>query len=374
MSKKVKKVELLVFILSLMWGPTQAQAKLDPYVNVGVASGYDSNITLAKEEVRESFFSTFILGLGLKQESKIQKLGAEVSLRQRFFATESEFNNLSEAFRLSYALDLSEKDRFKLTNRFDHAEEPRSLEDAFGSQGGRYSYFKNSVGLAYEKDISEALISRLRYKHDDNFYNRKDILDTQLNLVGFDLDYALSSANIFLTTYEFLNRTFSNDESSQTHSWGLGLRHYLSKQLSVEGKVGANRIRVSDGEWSTTPRYRLALLNELDETMQSVLSFEKQSATNSTSAEVFDSWRLTANINKDLSDRLHGSAGSFLGQGDYEDSGATDDLWGVQLGLNYDLTKRSAVNVGYSYTSYDSSREINDYVKNLITVGWTSEF
>jgi hypothetical protein len=369
---------LLIFSVLLFCFPrpafslTAGDFEITP--RAGMSESYDDNITYVKDNPQSDWITELLVGLGIRREGKNNLLTMDVSATHQFFFDNSSFDNTSEYLDVNFLQEISKYDTLRITDTFSHSEEPRSFADAFGRTTGRYSTFQNDAGVDYRHDFSQQLAGNLRYANSLTNYSRNDLSDSDMNTVGTGLDYAFNSANIASLNYDWMKRDFSPGASATTRELAGVLRHFFTAQVYLDLQGGADFIKSFNEEESTKPLFRAALINDIDETTRTGIRFEKQYTTTSYTQDLFDMWRVSVNLLKQLTSRFTATFNAFYGQGTYVTTDIQDDLTGVGLGCNYDLTKDAKVNLGYSFSQDDSTDAVNSYTKNVIYLGMEMKF
>ncbi len=89
---------------------------------------------------------------------------------------------------------------------------------------------------------------------------------------------------------------------------------------------------------------------------------------------MFNSWRLSGGVSRQLLKRLTGSASAFYGRGEFASFKIKDNYVGANAVLAIELTKNVRATLGYTYSETASTIGIRDYRKNVISLGIESEF
>ncbi len=374
----MKRVGLSFLVLGLFLFNSSGYAinlsdiKLTP--RVSIFEVYDDNITSASTNTKEDFITTVNLGLDLDFLGKTEKLTLSGTLTQQLFSKESDFNNTSESISASFDKEFSKYDRISIKDTFTHSQDPSSFEDEFGRTSGKYSYYRNRVNLSYTKDINKNLSLIMKYANE--YYNdtRASSADSYYNSLGLEADYYLNSSLVLLSEYNFSIRKFDPGNDSTTNNLTAGIRKFFTPQIYLDAKAGIDFIDTFSGKNLTKPEYILILTDEIDETTVGRISFTKSYSTNSSTADIFDNWRITATYSKQLLQRLTAFLDAFYGKGTYETLAIEDTLKGASIGFSYDLTKNSKFVTKYSYSETSSNIATREYTKNMIYVGMDVAF
>jgi opacity protein-like surface antigen len=343
-------------------------------IKTSVAEIFDDNVTFAESKAKADVISLLSLGLGLKGEGRLGAASLDAGIRQRLFARNADFNNTEEELRFDWRGELSKRDRFSMVNAFVHAEEPRSFEDAFGQTNGRYGYSRNRVNLAYTRDVAKQLSISGAYGNELYNASRDDLRDSWQHQAGAQADWILSAMTIARGRYEFSHRSFDPGGNATRHTTAAGVQQYLTSHLYAEAMAGVSLISASDAADTVKPMFLASLTHDVDERTKGVLSFTKETATTSSTAELFSSWRVSGNLRRQLSRRLNGEGSVFDGQGSYGALDIDDRLAGADAGLAYELRPDMTGRVSYAFSRAASNRHSREYDKNVVLVGLTAEF
>lgn len=364
----------LIFLMSTGGYASYMYNGLDITPNASVQESYDDNITDVKNNPISDSISQLLVGLGIKQEGKTESLSLDTKIEEDLYAQHSTFDNTSEYMNLNYKEDFSHYDQLKVTDVFSHAEQPTSFANAFGSTPGFYYTYQNTVNMAYHHDLSEQLGVNFRYSNEILDFVNNSSSNSTLNTVGTGLEYALDSATILKTDYDYNYRDFYPGPSATENEVSLGLKRYLTPQLYAELRSGADIINSFNGENYVKPLYKASLTNDIDETTQTGISFEKQYTTTGYSQDLFNAWRVSANYVKQLTSRLTATINVFYGNGDYITTPTKEKYTGAAIGVSYQLTKMTKVTLSYTFSQDDSTTQTNTYTKNVVFLGITKEF
>ena len=204
--------------------------------------------------------------------------------------------------------------------------------------------------------------------------SKKDVKDTLLHRVGFDVNYIKTSATAFLLGYDFTTRHVDSGGSANVYTLSTGIRHFLTKQLYVDARTGVSMVDAFDGSNTSEPNIVVSLTNDFNETDSAGLSYRKTSMPSSYTADIFDSWRVTANLRKQLLDRLRMVLSVFFGEGEFNAQSITDKQTGINARLNYDVSKDAVAFLAYTYSQVDSNIDTRNYGRNLIESGFRISF
>jgi hypothetical protein len=336
---------------------------------VTVRESYDDNITFAPNNEKADSVTRFGYGIVSALEGKKSNLSFSGNINYDLFARYNNYDNFSQSVSVGGDYEISPYSRVNFSDSFNHAQEPRSLDDAFGSNNGRYSYYQNGFTAAYYRDLSAHLVWGINYNNGLYTYTRDDLSDSYTNGGGTSLEYIFSSRTAASIYYDFLRRDFDPGTSSSTHSATMGFRHNITEQLTFNGKVGANFLDSYGNKRYAKPSFSLSLDQALSDRMNAGLSFSKNYSTTSYSQDIFNSWRLSARISRQLLAKLRVNASAFYGRGRYEESNIKDSLYGGEGGLGYEWSDNTTLSLNYNHSRTASNRPSREYTRNNVSMG-----
>lgn len=347
--------------------------KLDVKVVTGVAETYDDNITSSESNEKSDFITEIRAGIEGEYKTKRQELKFNAASIQELFARESDFNNNAQEAAFDYRLILSPESKLRILDSLDHFEEAQSFEDSLGRTDGRYSRTRNVLGFDYERELNSRLAVKAGYRNTFNFLSRSDLRDSFSNKANLNVRLMLSSATSLEALYEFIHQQFRSSASLPATSGfmntiGLKLVHFITKKFSVSGESGLHFIENFNNDDIVRPYFTLDLDHDLDErTKLNLLKIEKRYQMSAFQSEVVDTWRVSGGIERELTDRLKGYAQGFYANADHENT-FTDNLFGFQLGVRYELTEQASLETSYRYIYLSSSEDTRDYLKNTAQI------
>ncbi|MBI4309435.1 MAG: outer membrane beta-barrel protein [Candidatus Omnitrophica bacterium] len=332
------------------------------------AESYDDNITFTKDDRLTDAITRISLGGGFTREGKNDKIDFRGRLTENIFARHSSFTNLSQDLALDAVKDLTPSDKIEVHDKFRHAEDPAGFEDNFGRAGGRYSTYTNHLNLSWARQVTRQWTTKFKYLQSNYDFTRSDLSDAAKYSPGISGEYAIDSATQVLMGYDYTRWIFDPGNDTDIHTLSGGLRRYLTNQLYAELKPGVDFIN-SVGRDLTKPRYEASLTDDVDENTKLKLTYIKEYAPTAFSQDIFNNWRLSASIFKQLNSRVKTNISAFYGQGRYLSSEIMDKSSGVNLGLEYALNERASAYCGYTYERANSNSDARTYRRNVFTFG-----
>lgn len=334
---------------------------------------YDDNITFTKAHNADDFITTLSAGLTANYKGKLKSWEFIANAHRQIFAEEHNFDNTSEDITLAFAEELSKHQKINLKDVFTHTYEPVSFIETFGRTSGRYSYYMNEFGLEYVRELRKQLLFTARYANEINEFRRAGPSDSFQNKAAVQIDLSLNSAAGLLFLYEYSVREFNASTSASENTLAAGIKHYITKQLSLDLKAGVDFINSYTDKDYIKPLVSFSLTDEIDDKTSAKIEFLKESSKNPYIVDVFNSWRIEPSLTRQLWEKASFSILSFYGEGKYPESGINDRLAGAEVVYAYELTKRMKLNLSYSYSKIDSTDENREYKKNRVSLGLKME-
>jgi len=344
--------------------------KLRPSVN----ETYDNNITFVKNGKVDDFITHVNFGADVSFEDKMRSLTLSGDVHHSIFLDKSKFNNTAEELNLDFLNEFTKYDRIRVTDNYSHTYEPRSFEDAFGRSRGRYSYHNNYVKVEYSHDVTQQLAVLVKFSNQLNKISSAGLSDSYTNMIGADVFYFINPETRIGIDFEFRKRTFDIGGNSTTDSLSATVRRYITQRLYFDGKIGADFIDSFDGSRLTRPSFEASLTEEVDQVTTAKLSFTKSYNTTSFATDLFNEWRVSGFLTREITKRLAVSGSFFYGEGEYISSRRKDKLSGASLSLDYDLLHNLKGSVVYSYSEVSSTDNLQSYAKNVVSLGLGAEF
>jgi len=371
--KIFSKFFLIVLIVTFMTRDVYAN-DLDLKLRASFDQRYDDNITYSETNKKADFVSTLGVGIDVKYESKktVTELNADVI--QQLFWKYTNDNDTSEHVQVSVKRELTKSDNIAVSDSFSHTFDPVDLEEEFVRLGDRVSYLRNRFDVVYSKNFSEKLGMRVGYGNDLDTSNQSSVIDSYVNRLSLEGFYMLNSKNIFFGKYDFLNRKLEPGGSANINTLSGGIKKYFTEKLSFDGRVGVDFIDSYNGEMYVRPLLTMAVTDQITEKTSANISFIKRYSTNPYTDDVFNSGRVSVGIDSQLRKKLTGSVSTFYGRGEYVSLGIEDNLFGMSAALKYNVYKSLKGSLSYSYSQKTSSVDTREYKKNVVQLGFSSEF
>ncbi len=360
--------------MTVFIAPNVYAGNVDVKVKGSVGQMYDDNLTYTPTNQLSDFVSLVSAGIDLMYEGERTVATLSTTVFQQLYWEFTEFNNTSNhtAVRLRY--DLSKFDHITVSDSFSRSYEPLDFEEELSRASGHYQYDRNRFDLIYERNMSENLSVKVNYGNEIENPDRSDLLDSFVNRISVESQFALSTKMIFITAYEHLNRNIDPGEEANVNTFMGGLKLQLTEQLSLEGRAGVDLIESFNGESISEPLWSIVLVDQLNERDAIHLSFSQRNSTNASTDNIFNSWRISGGVDSRLLKRLSGSASMFIGEGKYKNLDIKDQVFGGNLAFLYEFSTTLKGSLSYTYSEINSNLDSREYSKNVIYVSITKEF
>ena len=177
----------------------------------------------------------------------------------------------------------------------------------------------------------------------------------------------LSTKTILSGQYVLSARTFQGGDTALSNIFTAGLRQYFTEQLYFDGTAGISLINSYDDSFYARPIFTAKLTDQISENASINIAFVKEYYSIAYSEDLFNKWQLSFGGDLQPMERLRVNWDIFYGNGEYVQSGTSDDLFGGSVGLYYDLTDKIILSILYNCSVVDSNLRSNEYTKNTLT-------
>lgn len=326
---------------------------------------YDSNINFDKENETDGFRTDAAISLGLNRAWRRATLRLNGYYSHGIYNNNSDIGTGSETLKLSFGYEPSAYMNLRLSDSFSHSQEPTSFQEEFGRISGRFDVYVNSLSLEATRAISKDLSATASY---GNTIVRKDEgSDSDVHSAGISLNYNYSIDKIFHFGYRYaFNKVQGEDSENANHSLVFGAEKYFTQRLTLTGQVALGR---NDSDDATTSSMQLSLNQELDRRTSGTISLSWYNSDFIGGDSTSDSWQISGNLKRGLSDKVNGYVNLFYGEGTFRDIAGTDKLFGIGSKIDYEVTQRLRGYLNYSYSNLRSTDETRGYNKHLIGLG-----
>ncbi len=330
-----------------------------------MATSYDDNITFAHSHAIADFLQTILVGLDFKSEKSRNNFLMQADVSQNFYFHNQSFNNSAVLFRAKDLFEVSERLRLNASESFESTEEPRSFDDAFGRNSGRYRTDRNRFKVGGEVDISSHALGQLSYHNEFTGHSRAGIDDSDLNMMSSRVEYDFDDTNRAGLSYEYALRSYSSGKDIIINSLIVDYGHHFTKQLEWVVKVGEDFIDSEISGRSQQARYEMSLLNDIDEATHAALTYRKGLSTSTYSKNLFDSYQVSASLAREVTQRTALNGSAFYGRGEYRETHIEDKLSGLGLGVSYAVSQKMDVGLDYSFSKTGSTDGTRSFERNF---------
>jgi len=359
----------IAFCFSTLVTPKETTAfpykGFDIDLNARVSGVYDSNVNFG-EDGDESFRIDGGIDLSVQRLLRRQSLKLVGSLGHGFYLESSKPKSGYESFTAEYYYEISEYMRVKVRDVFYHSTEPFSFEEELHRVRGRYDLNRNTFLIDLSRDISSHLFVNLAYQ---NVMVRREVFeDYDHNFVTIGLNYKPEADKIYYLSYTLGRSMPEGGTKSTSHSGRLGIQKYLTKRLDIKGSIGLDVRRYENGDENSSGVFELSARNEIDRLTTGSIRFFMGKSFLDEEGIYTDNWRISATLERVLTNKLNGSVELFYGESDYDNG--VDKLTGIDGNLDYEIGKHIRSILGYSFSHFDSTvKDTTGYVRNVISLG-----
>ncbi len=369
MMEKTPKACFLLIPPALMMGAGFCLADpLSINVTASLKTAYDDNITYSSVHSISDSVTSLEAGLELNQRSRTRQLSLKTDVIEEIFAQHSNFDNTAEDLNLDYKQDFSRHDHLELTDLLEHTYQPTTFEEAFGRTAGRYSTLTNQTGISLVHEYNPHLSQEVHYKDIISYFSHNGPTDSMLFVGGTKLSYAVNSATILTQSYDYMRRLFSNGPSATINALLSSVRRYFTPQFYLDLGVGPDIIKNYAGKNFTMPHYYLGLTDQITQKSSVKFTYEKDDSGDIWNKDLLNSWRTTLYFSQKFSPRLLATLGVFYGQGRYNVLGVNEKFQGAQTSLDFKLTKKTQLSLGYTFSDALSKNPNFAYRRNYVYV------
>jgi hypothetical protein len=255
---------------------------------------------------------------------------------------------------------------------------PETFENEFGRIQGRYDSYNNGLGFQYNRIINKYFNAGINY--DNGFYSnsREGAKDLYKNGVRLGVNYLHSAATDFSLSSSFSKSEFEGGGDISTYLISAGVGHYITKRLHFKAGAGVN-VSSRGEDRNTRQDIDISLSGQIDKNTNVSLSYTRGVQLSADTGNLFNNWRITGRLTRQLLEYLNCSITGFYGQGEYDLTGVTDTLAGASASLSYNFwrgKRGSAIGgrLGYTYSDLDSTDEGRGYERDSWSLGLTAAF
>ena len=371
-----------------------------------ITANYSNNVTYASDNERktEAFRTMLDLGLDFEYIGKRRSMGFYGTLKRQIHSSASNVRNPSENLRLYYRDELTKYDSIYLTNTFSHTQEPGNVtggfnmeecrnfykdsglttteieflcnefNEEFGSLRGKYDRNRNTFDITYNKELSKELRLSTGYSHNLTWTDLESGQDTSQDTLKVNAHYTKE-----LNRYS-LSYSYSESGKTNIQNVSAGIRRDLTKHLYVNVTAGLSMSSIGGVKY-TNENYSVSLGNEIliNNRTSATINFSRRMQIRQDREGIFDNWRVSANLRRDILKELIGNVTYFYGEGSYLSTNEKDEFQGASVRLTYLIwegKKSQRINgrLGYTYSQLVSNVENRDYQRSTADLGIVAQF
>ncbi len=353
--------------------PSSASA-FEFIIRGGVSEMYDDNIAQTETDRIDDFITNLRLGLEFRHEGARHSISLTGNAVQQLYLENSNFNRNSQDLALDYRGDLTRFDRVHAINTYTHSFEPVNFDQAFTTDQGRYERHRNIFDFNYSRDMGSRITVNGRYNNEIIKTDNPLLDDLYIHRPGVQIDYSLGTANVISVFYSYIHINTEEHESAHVHRTGLGHRYYFTRQLYIENRGGQDYILTLDDLKYTRPFIQSALVGNIDEGFIVRFNFEKHTIMSEHNREIFDTWRISGNLEKQILRSVWMTLLGFYGKGEYVPSGTRNSFIGITTALIYRHRENTEGTVRYTMARANSSQAGTGYERNIWEAGISIRF
>ncbi len=346
--------------------------------DINIRETYDDNVTYAKEEAKEDFITNLGIGIAALYEGKKDTFEVSGNVIHEAFAENSIFDNTTQNITLGFKRELSQHDRVSLKNAFYNDVTPLFFEgpsfSANKQASGRIPYYKNRCSIDYARDVSRQLTFKVKYASDVDAFETKTFLDSFLNKAGLEANYMLSGTTILLTTYDFSNRQFEDEQDASIYTIAQGIRQYITKKLYFDIGGGLDFVDSYREDTFFEPIILSAITYDMDENTQMCLLFNKKDDTNPFDKQINNYRRSSLSATRRVSERLECNLSFSYDDVKSVPANFEQKILGASSSIVYDINRNLKGRFTYTYSEAVSSSETSGYTKNTVLLGLEAAF
>jgi hypothetical protein len=371
-----KNIIIIVFSLFLIFVKAPLFA-LNFNLIGSISEIYDDNINTSETNPEYDLITNIMLGFGVNHEGRSQNLLFIGHVYQEIFLKNNEKNINSQDFDLQYSLFLSPRNKVQLNNKFEHYPEPKEFGDTFGRAADRDGYFRNNFNFAYSRQFIRRFSGILQYSNQVTKNKNDALIDSKINEGEVKATYYWSSINITSALYNIIKTEYENSEFVTDQRGSIIHRLFFTKQLYISLNLGYQYIKTSqDNEIKNVPM-EISIADDVDKKNTIILTYIREYSATPNSDEVFENWRITGELLRQVSRRFNFFFSIFWGKGRYTPSDIVNKLIGLKTFLSYAFTENIQGKLEYSYLYVKkemSSIEIAKYDRNKISFALEAKF
>lgn len=337
---------------------------------------YDDNSNASGTEPKSDWVTNLMLGINLMSEMRELDVQLSGNVYQQYCVKNKERNSNYQDMMLSIKKSFSENVSLSLTDAFQHYPESKSFTTLFGQSDEGTGYMSNNGSVNLSVYVTSELFFNADYTNSIMKNDSSTMTDSVLHNGGGSIGYSFDSANIVQAGYMYNLMKYDDGDQSTGHRGYAQYEKFLTRQLRSILLGGYDYIKTTEGIVKSS-RWIATLVDDVDKNNQLEISFLKENTISNISNDIFDNWRVSGSLRREISERTSVSASAFYGEGTYKYSKISDKLIGASIALSFDVTEFVNFNMGYTHTRSKSNTpgiEENAYNRNQVSAGLSAVY
>jgi len=368
---KIRLIIPAIFLVMLVLAPANSYAfryrDYEITLKADLTEVYDSNINFEKENVTDGFRTDAAISLGLNRSWRRAVLNLNGSVVHGIYNQNRDTTG-SEALGLHFEYQPSAYTSLQLNDSFNHYNQPTNFQQEFGRITGRFNTYVNNFSLGLTRGISKDFSATASYGYTIVRKDEGTDWDTHTANIRLNYNYSVDKIFHFGYTYAFSNDR-AQDSGTSSHSVFIGAEKYFTQRLTLIGQIALGRNDPDSSDSSTTSSVTVSLNQELDRLTAARLLFAMYNSDITQGDSNSDSWQITGEVRRELTDKINGFVNVFYGEGTFTDIVGTDKLFGIGSRIDYEVSQRLRANLNYSFSNLRSTDETRGYNRHQIGLG-----
>ena len=337
---------------------------------------YNDNVNTSGTDSQSDWLTNAMIGIDFVSEIRSVDISLTGNLYQQYSVENEERNVTYQDLMFALNKNFSENVTFGLSDVLQHYPESRSFGVLFGRSDANTGYLSNNFTTGLTVYATGKLFFTGVYSNGIMNNDSDTMSDTVLHNPGGSIGYSFDTANIVRLSYLYTLMKYDNGNSNRGDRGYIEYEKYYTKQLRSILHGGYDYIRTAEGE-GLSNRVMISIIDDVDKNNQLDISYLKEKTISNISNDIFDNWRISGTLTRDISERVAISLTLFYGIGTYQISKITEKLGAASIGLSFVVTEFVNFNIGYNYTRSNTKApgiEENSYNRNQISVGLSAVY
>jgi len=367
---------LFFVILTLLIQNFQQAYSLEFIVRGSVNEMYDDNINTSSEDPESDWITNLMFGAAVRSEKRRGELEIAGNLYQNIHLKHEEMNEFYQDALLSIDKSFSERIAITISDTFLHYPEAQSFGAMFERNETEDGYIQNNFTSGLTLYVTRKLFLNGVYNNSIVKNESNEVADSVLHNPGGAIGYSFDSANIVRAGYMYSLMKYNDNTQARGDTGYVEYERYLTRQLRGIFHGGYNYIEMEEGE-SLSSRWMVSLIDDVDERNELNITFLKESLISNITNDIYNYWRVSGTLSREVSLRISVNSEIFYGEGFYEISRVENKLVGFSFDLAYAVSDFINLITGYSFICSSTEDPLIDeasYKRNQIYVGMSGEY